>query len=703
MITSLLLASFLGNAHAVPLQITQQGRILDANGAALTGTHDLTFRIYDSASGGSVYWSETLTVNVNNGYYATVLGADEVNNILDSSTFALYPLYLELQVDSNSPMATRQAINSAPYAQMAGTAEVAESVEGGVVNATEVQINGSQVIDGSGNWVGQPISVDWNSLDPNTIPSYIADGDDNTQLSESEVEMYITNDMISLASGSQVAGQDIVTVATDSDTLAGLSCSSGEIAGWNGSAWTCVSDNTLSSSELNTLLSNTSVDLNSGSTIGGLPILTEVDDSDTLAGLNCAQDGQIAKYDLVLDQWYCADDENSPIDEPTVEGYITNGAIDLSTGSTVNGNAIVTEPSGCTDGQVMLYNLSTASWSCGTDTDTTLSASEVQAMVEAVSGLALQAGTTVGGSPVLTEASSIGPSLLDGSGGTTGQVLTTDGATVSWSDSSGGSGELTNPASLGESDGGDDFASQDTPLTIPDDNSVGITSVRYIPDSLTVDTLSIDLQMSHGDLGELSVTLTSPSGTTLTIYDGGNPGDTSFDDNIGWNVDFNSGNLYSYNGENTQGTWMLNVVDLTNGNTGTLDSWTMHFNEGWDGEMFIGGGLTVQNATEIRDDLTILDSDIVMTDQYGSEVFRIGTSAGTPLYKMAKGCLVTQSGSSSNVAGATSELLTLSSTCNTSRCYSYYSTTYYNCNANCSVSSPQTCTNTQVGNIVLYQ
>ena len=52
---------------------------------------------------------------------------------------------------------------------------------------------------------------------------------------------------------------------------------------------------------------------------------------------------------------------------------------------------------------------------------------------------------------------------------------------------------------------------------------------------------------------------------------------------------------------------MLNVVDLTNGNTGTLDSWTMRFNEGWDGEMFIGGGLTVQNATEMNCDLTILE------------------------------------------------------------------------------------------------
>ena len=111
-------------AHAVPLQMTQQGRILDNNGAAVTGTNDLTFRIYDSSTGGSVYWSETLTVNFTNGYYAAVLGADEQNNPLDSSTLSLYPLFLEVQLNNNTPMSTRYAINSAPYAQMAGNAEV---------------------------------------------------------------------------------------------------------------------------------------------------------------------------------------------------------------------------------------------------------------------------------------------------------------------------------------------------------------------------------------------------------------------------------------------------------------------------------------------------------------------------------------------------------------------------------------------------
>jgi len=60
---TLILTTILNTAHAVPLQLTQQGRILDNNGSAVSGAHDLTFRIYDTASAGSVYWSETLTVS----------------------------------------------------------------------------------------------------------------------------------------------------------------------------------------------------------------------------------------------------------------------------------------------------------------------------------------------------------------------------------------------------------------------------------------------------------------------------------------------------------------------------------------------------------------------------------------------------------------------------------------------------------------
>jgi hypothetical protein len=40
----------------------------------------------------------------------------------------------------------------------------------------------------------------------------------------------------------RVDGSDVVTTDTDSDTLAGLSCASGEIAEWNGSSWVCADD-----------------------------------------------------------------------------------------------------------------------------------------------------------------------------------------------------------------------------------------------------------------------------------------------------------------------------------------------------------------------------------------------------------------------------------------------------------------------------
>ena len=130
-------------AEAVPLQLTQQGRLLDPNGSAVSGLHDLTFRIYDEPTGGVLLWEEVITEDFVNGYYSSVLGADTVNNPLDSTILSMYPIYMELELDVNGPMSPRQVINSAPYAQMAG---VSESVDGGSVNATVEKVNKKYVI-----------------------------------------------------------------------------------------------------------------------------------------------------------------------------------------------------------------------------------------------------------------------------------------------------------------------------------------------------------------------------------------------------------------------------------------------------------------------------------------------------------------------------------------------------------------------------
>ena len=42
----------LSTAGAVPLQLTQQGLLLDASGSTITGLHNLSFRVYDDISFG---------------------------------------------------------------------------------------------------------------------------------------------------------------------------------------------------------------------------------------------------------------------------------------------------------------------------------------------------------------------------------------------------------------------------------------------------------------------------------------------------------------------------------------------------------------------------------------------------------------------------------------------------------------------------
>ena len=138
-----------------------------------------------------------------------VLGADTQNNALDSDTLLNYPIYLEVQLDGNSPMSPRQAINSAPYAQIAGTAE---SVEGGSVDADNVSIQGSPVIDSTGTWVGQPITPLWTNVQG--LPSGFADDVDDV-LSSGQVIQYVENQAnLNLANSTTVGGNSIVTSAT---------------------------------------------------------------------------------------------------------------------------------------------------------------------------------------------------------------------------------------------------------------------------------------------------------------------------------------------------------------------------------------------------------------------------------------------------------------------------------------------------------
>ena len=58
------------------------------------------------------------------------------------------------------------------------------------------------------------MSVDWNNIDPTTIPADLANGDDNTQSSESDVETYVTNGALSFAFASTIQGGGVILTET---------------------------------------------------------------------------------------------------------------------------------------------------------------------------------------------------------------------------------------------------------------------------------------------------------------------------------------------------------------------------------------------------------------------------------------------------------------------------------------------------------
>lgn len=91
-----------------------------------------------------------------------------------------------------------------------------------------------------------------------------------------------------------------------------------------------------------------------------------------------------------------------------------------------------------------------------------------------------------------------------------------------------------------------------------------VTSKLKLDGDVTIDKLKLDVDIKHTYRGDLSVTLTSPSGKSAVVHNrtGGSTDDlkSSFD-------------LSAFAGEKAQGEWTLTVSDKARGDTGVLNSW----------------------------------------------------------------------------------------------------------------------------------
>ena len=112
-------------AQAVPSAVEHQGRLLDTAGTPLEGSAAVTFSLFNAPGATTPVWSDTLAVELRDGFYAVQLsGVSEHDDTtqLDAELIAAHStLYLGVAVGSTE--LSREELTAAPYALVAERAE----------------------------------------------------------------------------------------------------------------------------------------------------------------------------------------------------------------------------------------------------------------------------------------------------------------------------------------------------------------------------------------------------------------------------------------------------------------------------------------------------------------------------------------------------------------------------------------------------
>ncbi|MBP7963341.1 MAG: hypothetical protein KBG20_15810 [Caldilineaceae bacterium] len=142
--------------------IAYQGRLADSEGAPLTETLNMSFRLYTQANGGIAQWTEQWTgsngVQVSDGLFNVMLGSlDPIpQNIITGND----TLFLGITVGTDDEMSPRVQLGSVPFAVQALT------VPDGSITADKLNLaHGTRCLsqtekithDGGGVWVKLPI------------------------------------------------------------------------------------------------------------------------------------------------------------------------------------------------------------------------------------------------------------------------------------------------------------------------------------------------------------------------------------------------------------------------------------------------------------------------------------------------------------------------------------------------------------------
>jgi|GEM_PF-1386943 len=147
-------------AHAaaeVPGLIGFQGQLTE-NSNPVDGEIEISFKIYNVATGGSPMWTEVQTVTVEDGRYSVLLGS--VTTLEGLEFFG--DRWLALQVTGQSEMAPRYRLATSPFSMRSRVADSASNIPSGLVDSTKINEESISLLNISGGSATIGQSLKWN-------------------------------------------------------------------------------------------------------------------------------------------------------------------------------------------------------------------------------------------------------------------------------------------------------------------------------------------------------------------------------------------------------------------------------------------------------------------------------------------------------------------------------------------------------------
>lgn len=230
---SLSLSLWAGAALAdVPLIVVHEGTLRDGTGQPVTSATSLTFRLFDDATGGTAFFSETLNVSPEaDGSYRAILGqgVSLTSTLLDRST-----AFLEI-VAGSTVLGPRLEVAAVPYAIRASGADVADvaevaSVALGVDDGAGGTLSFDRLVDMEICLTGDQLYLPGHSLaDANgCVDEAVLGGGGGGGVS------------LPTCSAGQVLFSNGTTLSCIADSTALPTCAAGQVLFSNGSTLSCV-------------------------------------------------------------------------------------------------------------------------------------------------------------------------------------------------------------------------------------------------------------------------------------------------------------------------------------------------------------------------------------------------------------------------------------------------------------------------------